>query len=111
MDYAALVETYGRLEATEATLELTAIVADALRATDADQLPRVVTLLRGDPFAAWQPDELGLSSNLTREAIAGATGVDEDAFDHFYSLMIIASVPETDRGETIAVGDEVELVA
>jgi len=36
---------------------------------------------------------------------------DRDAFDHFYSLMIIASVPETDRGETIAVGDEVELVA
>lgn len=35
---------------------------------------------------------------------------DRDAFDHCYSLMVIASVPERDRGETVAVGDTVSLV-
>jgi len=35
---------------------------------------------------------------------------DPNAFDHFYALMVIASVPEGDRGETVAVGDEVTLV-
>ncbi|MFC6974279.1 MOSC domain-containing protein [Halomicroarcula sp. GCM10025709] len=35
---------------------------------------------------------------------------DRDAFDHFYTLMLIARIPERDRGKTIAVGDEVEVV-
>ena len=78
MDYADLVDVYEDLDATEATLELTGVVAEALRSADAEHLPLVVKLLRGDPFAAWKPDELGLSSNLTAEAIAKATGVDED---------------------------------
>ncbi|GCF13163.1 molybdenum cofactor biosysynthesis protein [Haloarcula mannanilytica] len=36
---------------------------------------------------------------------------DEDAFDHFYTLMLIARVPEADRGATLAVGDSVEVVS
>ncbi|MBP1986013.1 MOSC domain-containing protein [Halolamina salifodinae] len=35
---------------------------------------------------------------------------DEDAFDHFYTLMLIARVPESDRKKTLRVGDPVELV-
>ena len=35
---------------------------------------------------------------------------DRDAFDHFYTMMLIARIPEADRGETIAVGDDVEIV-
>ena len=35
---------------------------------------------------------------------------DRDAFDHFFTLMLIASVPEADRGQTVAVGDEVSVV-
>ena len=35
---------------------------------------------------------------------------DRDAFDHFFSLMLIARVPETDREQTISVGDAVEIV-
>ncbi|MBX0304901.1 MOSC domain-containing protein [Haloarcula salinisoli] len=35
---------------------------------------------------------------------------DRDAFDHFYSLMVIARVPEADRGETLSVGDTVDIV-
>ncbi|WP_135822218.1 MOSC domain-containing protein [Halostella litorea] len=32
---------------------------------------------------------------------------DDDAFDHHYSLMIIARVPESDRGRTLRVDDDV----
>ena len=32
---------------------------------------------------------------------------DPDAFDHFFSLMILTSVPEADRGATVSVGDGV----
>ena len=35
---------------------------------------------------------------------------DEAAFDHFYTLMLIASVPEADRGATVAGGDPVAVV-
>jgi len=35
---------------------------------------------------------------------------DPEAFDHFYSLMLIARIPERDRGETVRVDDPVEVV-
>jgi len=35
---------------------------------------------------------------------------DADAFDHYYSLMLIARVPERDRGETLRVADPVTVV-
>jgi uncharacterized protein YcbX len=35
---------------------------------------------------------------------------DPDAFDHYYTLMLIARVPESDRGQTLRVGDEVAVV-
>jgi uncharacterized protein YcbX len=35
---------------------------------------------------------------------------DESAFDHFYSLMVITSVPQSDRGETIRAGDSVSVL-
>ncbi|MFB6270689.1 MAG: MOSC domain-containing protein [Halobacterium sp.] len=35
---------------------------------------------------------------------------DGDAFDHFYTLMLIASVPDADRGETLRVGDPVRVL-
>jgi len=35
---------------------------------------------------------------------------DRDAFDHFYTLMLIAHVPEADRDADLAVGDPVEVI-
>jgi uncharacterized protein YcbX len=35
---------------------------------------------------------------------------DREAFDHFYTMMLIARVPEADRGKTISVGDDVTVV-
>jgi len=34
----------------------------------------------------------------------------EDAFDHYYTLMIITRVREADRGKVIGVGDEVTVL-
>jgi hypothetical protein len=34
---------------------------------------------------------------------------DRDAFDHFYSLMLIARIPEDDRDGTLRVGDPVRV--
>ncbi|WP_248515762.1 MOSC domain-containing protein [Salinarchaeum laminariae] len=36
---------------------------------------------------------------------------DSAAFDHFYTVMVIASVDDADRGDSITVGDDVELIA
>jgi len=35
---------------------------------------------------------------------------DPDAFDHYYTLMLIASIPNGSRGRTLEIGDEVEIV-
>lgn len=35
---------------------------------------------------------------------------DDDAFDHYYTVMLIARVPESDRGATLRVGDSVHVV-
>ena len=35
---------------------------------------------------------------------------DEDAFDHFYTLMLISRIPESNRERTVSVGDAVEVV-
>lgn len=47
---------------------------------------------------------------IERRAETFPEWADRDAFDHFYTLMLIARVPEADRGETLAVGDPVEVV-
>jgi len=36
--------------------------------------------------------------------------VDDDAFDHFYTLMIITTIPEQDRDKTLVVSDPVERI-
>lgn len=33
---------------------------------------------------------------------------DEDAFDHYYTMMLITQIPTPDRGQTLRVGDHVE---
>ncbi|MFB6095037.1 MAG: DNA ligase, partial [Halodesulfurarchaeum sp.] len=78
MDYADLVGIYRDLEETASTDEKTRIVAEALRSADEDHRGRLVKLLQGNLYAAWRETELGVSSSLTRTAIAKATGIDED---------------------------------
>jgi DNA ligase-1 len=81
MEYAALVDVYERLEGTQSTLEKRGILAEAFAAADEEHLPPVVVLVQGHLFATWRSAELGVSSSLTKRAIAKATGVDAEAID------------------------------
>ncbi len=78
MEYAALADVYRRLDATPSNNEKTAVLAGAFADADDDHLPLLVTLVRGSVFAAWEPDELGVSSSLTTDAIVRTTGVDAE---------------------------------
>lgn len=78
MEYAALVDVYDRLAATDATLEKREILADTF--ADADShLDRLVVLLQGHLRPAHDRVELGISSSRTLDAILTATGAGEDA--------------------------------
>jgi len=74
--YAELVGLYDRLAATDSTNEKRSLLAEAF--TEAgEQLDRLVVLVRGRLWPAYDRAELGVSSSLTLAAIATATGVDE----------------------------------
>ena len=76
MNYAELVGLYDRLAATDSTNEKRSLLAEAF--TEAgEQLDRLVVLVRGRLWPAYDRAELGVSSSLTLAAIALATGVDE----------------------------------
>jgi DNA ligase-1 len=78
VEYAALVEVYDRLAATDSTIEKREVLAAAF--TDAgDLLPRLVTLVRGRLGPAYDRPDLGVSSNLTLEAVLKATDASEAA--------------------------------
>jgi DNA ligase-1 len=81
MKYAALVDVYERLEATDSTLAKRDVLGEAFADADDEHLPLVVVLCQGHLFAAWQRKELGVSSSLTARAIAKATGVSEDGIE------------------------------
>jgi len=78
MEYAALVEVYDRLSATDSNHDKRDILAD--RFADAGGLlDRLVTLVRGRLGPAYDRPDLGVSSSLTMEAILRATGAPEEA--------------------------------
>jgi len=83
MEYRRLVESYDRLDATSSTLEKTDILADAF--DDAEELlPELTRLARGRLFASWESDDLGVSSSLTAQAIADATGVSDNQIESWW---------------------------
>ena len=50
MNYASLVDVYRRLDATTSTNEKIEIVAGTLRDAASDELPSIVTMMRGKSF-------------------------------------------------------------
>ncbi|WP_458204509.1 ATP-dependent DNA ligase [Haladaptatus sp. NG-SE-30] len=83
MEYGRLVAVYDRLDATSSTLEKTEILADTFE--DAGELlPELTQLARGRLFASWETDDLGVSSSLTMQAIAGATGIDDEQIESWW---------------------------
>ena len=83
MEYVALVDVYDQLAATDSNNEKRDILAD-LFADAGELLPRLVTLVRGRLWPAYDRAELGVSSSLTLEAILRATGaVESDVRDRW----------------------------
>jgi DNA ligase-1 len=74
MEYTDAVDVYRRLDAADADREKVRILADCLSSADDATLPLIVGTVRGKVFEPWESRELGVSSSLTLEAIATATG-------------------------------------
>lgn len=81
MQYGDLVEIYRRIESTSSTDEKTAILASALEDAATDELPTLLPLFRGRVAPAYERADLGVSSSLTTQAIAKATGVDTEEIE------------------------------
>ncbi len=78
MEYADLVSVYEELDATTKRLEMTHIIAEALRSASEHDLEAVVLLLQGKVFPAWQKEKkLGVSSNYVVQVIHRVAGVPE----------------------------------
>ena len=79
MLYAALAETYERLEATSKRLEMTNILADLLRKTEPAELEKVVYLTQGKIHPDWTGEpEIGIAEKMAIETIAKASGLDKE---------------------------------
>jgi DNA ligase-1 len=83
MEYRELVSTYDRLDATSSTAEKTAIVAETLEGAG-ELLPALAQLARGRLFAAWEGDDLGVSSSLTTQAVSDTTGVESERIEAWW---------------------------
>ena len=81
MEYADAVAVYRELDATDADLEKIETLAEALEATDDDDLGPLVGTIRGKVFEPWVDADLGVSSSLTAEAIETATGVSAEEIE------------------------------
>ncbi|MDY6771581.1 MAG: ATP-dependent DNA ligase [Candidatus Nanohaloarchaea archaeon] len=81
MKYSALVEVFNRLNATQANLEKTDILAEALSDASTEDLPLITRFCRGKIFASWDDREIGMSSSLAKEAISKTTGASDDDID------------------------------
>ncbi len=78
MKYSELVDTYEKLDSTQKRLEKTHYLAEALKNADDEDLEKVVLLIQGNVFPAWQKEKkLGFSNNYMVKAIQKVTGMNE----------------------------------
>jgi DNA ligase-1 len=80
MEFATLVTTFERLDATASTLDKTALLAERFAAAG-DRLGDLVVVVQGQLFPSWHSADLGVSARSARAAVAKATGVGEDELD------------------------------
>ncbi|MBI2574435.1 hypothetical protein HYV82_00955, partial [Candidatus Woesearchaeota archaeon] len=75
MKYSELVDVYEKLQGTTKRLEKTYFIARLLKKTDADSLQRIMLLLEGRIYPAWDEREAGVASQMMIKAISAATGI------------------------------------
>ncbi|MFB6147816.1 MAG: ATP-dependent DNA ligase, partial [Candidatus Nanohaloarchaea archaeon] len=80
MEYSRLVETYRKLEATQATLEKTDILSELFEESG-EELDEVVLLAMGRAFPSWQDMDLGISSKTMVDIIKEASGKREEEIE------------------------------
>ncbi len=77
MDYSKLVGLYEELEKTSARLKKIEAVANILKETKTEILPKVTLLLQGRVFPSWSEKEIGIASKMAAKIIAISTGFPE----------------------------------
>jgi len=80
-----MVAVYRRLDATDSDLEQVDVLAEAFAEADEETLPLVVGTVLGTVFAPWEDGDLGVSSSLTVDAVAKATGLDTDRIESVWT--------------------------
>lgn len=81
MEYSRLVDAYKDLEATQATLEKTSILAELFEDAG-EELEDVVLLSMGRAFPYWKDLDLGISSKTMVDIISQATGKSGDEIEN-----------------------------
>lgn len=75
MDYGELVASYQKIEETTSTDEKTTVVASALGNATMEEIRMLLPLFQGAVTPVYEQADLGISSNLTLQALTKATGV------------------------------------
>ncbi|MGM0605654.1 MAG: ATP-dependent DNA ligase LigA [Halobacteriota archaeon] len=91
MLFEAFAENAARIEAEEADLETTALLADLLSAAD-EELPIVTRFVLGRVFPAWTSETLDVGPALLYEAIARSAGPNVSASDVETQLAAIGEI-------------------
>lgn len=84
MEYRQLATTFDAIADTTSTIEKTDLLAEVFLAASEEELPMVIGLVQGRIFAPWESTELGVSTELTKDAIARATGVSQDQLEAWW---------------------------
>lgn len=82
MDYKELVDLYQRIEETSKRLEKTYFLAEFLRKTDVDDIPRITLLLQGRVFAGYDERKLGVATKMIVKSLNKAMGISADKIEN-----------------------------
>lgn len=93
MDYAAIVGSYEKIEATTKRIEMTNYLVDLLKKTPKEIISRVVYLTQGKLYPDFVGIEMGVAEKLAIRALSRATGVSE-------SVILVDLQKSGDIGET-----------
>ena len=81
MKYAELADVYEKLEKTSKRLEKTSILSDFLKETTAEDVDKIILLLQGKVFPAWDERKIGFASRMMIKSIQTATGMSADSVE------------------------------
>ncbi len=84
MKFAKLANYYSKLEATSKRLELTDILSQLFKESDADEIGKIVYLIQGRVAPFFEPIELGMAESMVAQAIGKAYGMSKDEVIKLY---------------------------